>query len=433
MLLPWTLTHARRVSSTRAALQADGIPLFKGPKGTTAPYDTSPFLYITLISERPRAAMQPSSNDRGHDGQVGSPSLEGSLLHAQQSLAGIGNGGTQADGPKSSGSSSDSATLADGAQRQAAAATTRTAGGAAASDQYYRPTSYLFEGRDTSPTPVAIPELQKLTVDVPPRDQISIILGPFFIIFGDLVVPCIVYYVWLGAQPAGAPRYNKDILGFAILPFGLGELYILVVRVWRLIKYYDDCAPLLSRHKWELDATSWIYTAALFAALIPFVVGSEKTIPELYLYAPGIYMAFILSWALFSLIPFKTPVRIDSEPKGHRMRPLVYYAAEDFFAVDGWQKKEFRARYRQRYDTSIMFQKMIFELTVWWCSGIIVYIGCLSAIIWNTAFEVAFGLSLGLLFSFIISWSIMTYIYIQIALERERKWWINKKSTGEKA
>lgn len=391
--------------------------------------------HIKDDSERLRFAMQASSNDPGHDGRVGSPRLEGSLLHAQQSIAGIGNGngGTQAGRPKSPASSSDSATLADGAQRQGAAATTKPAGGAAESDQYYRPTSYLFEGRDTSPTPVAIPELQKLTVDVPPRDQISIILGPFFIIFGDLVIPCIVYYAWLGAQPAGAPRYNKDILGFAILPFGLGELYILVVRVWRLIKYYDECAPLLSRHKWELDATSWIYAAALLAALIPFVVGSERTIPQLYLYAPGIYMAFILSWALFSLIPFKTPVRINSEPKGHRMRPLVYYAAEDFFAVDGWQKKEFRARYRQRYDSSIMFQKMIFELTVWWCSGIMVYIGCLSAIIWNTEFEVAFGLSLGVLFSFIISWAIMTYIYIQIALERERKWWINKKSTGEKA
>lgn len=289
--------------------------------------------------------MQPSPNDRGHDAQAGSPRLEGSLLHAQQSLGGIGDGGTQADRPISTGSSSDSATLADGTQRQGAVATAKPAGAAAPSDQYYRPTSYLFEGRDASPTPVAIPEVQKLTVDVPPRDQISIILGPFFIIFGDLVVPCIVYYAWLGAQPAGAPRYNKDILGFAILPFGLGELYILVVRVWRLIKYY---------------------------------------------------------------------------------------AAEDFFAVGGWQKKEFRVRYRQRYDSSIMFQKMIFELTVWWCSGIIVYIGCLSAIIWNTAFEVAFGLSLGLLFSFIISWSIMSYIYIQIALERERKWWINKKSTGEK-
>ncbi|KAG8167512.1 hypothetical protein KVR01_003201 [Diaporthe batatas] len=357
--------------------------------------------------------MQPSPNPTGHDGH--------------------GHGPTYADAPRPSGSSADSATLADGSQpRQGPVASQRPAGGPASAHQYYRPTSYLFEGRDTSPGPVAIPELQKLTVDVPPRDQISIILGPFFIIFGDLVVPCIVYYVWLGAQPEGAPRYNKDILGFAILPFGLGELYILVVRVWRLIRYYDDCAPLLSKHKWELDATSWIYTAALFAALIPFVVGSEKTIPELYLYAPGIYMAFILSWALFSLIPFKTPVRIDSEPKGHRMRPLVYYAAEDFFAVDGWQKKEFRARYRQRYESSIMFQKMIFELTLWWCSGIIVYIGCLSAIIWNTPFEVAFGLSLGLLFSFIISWSIMTYIYIQVALERERKWWINNKSSGEK-
>lgn len=305
-----------------------------------------------------------------------------------------------------------------------------TAAAAKARESRPRPTSYLFEDPDAPPS-VVIPELQKLTVDVPSKDQISIIVGPFVIIFCDLVVPCIIYYSWLSANPLD-PGYDKDILGWAILPFGLGELYILVVRVYRLIKYRDECAPLLSRHWWELDATSFIYAAALIAGLIPFIVGSSLAIPQLYLYSPGLYMAFLMFWALLSVVPFKTPVRINSEERGHRMRPLVFYAAEDFFAVDGWQRRDFRIRYRQRYDSSIMFQKMLFELTVWWISGFIVYLGCLSAVIWKNPFHIAFGLSLGLLFAFIITWAICTYIYVQLALEREREWWIKKKVAEEK-
>lgn len=292
----------------------------------------------------------------------------------------------------------------------------------------YRPTSYLFEDPHAMPV-VPIPEMQRLTSDVPASEQISIILGPFVIIFCDLIVPIIIYYSWLSDKPL-FPGYERHILGYAVIPFGLGELYILVVRVWRLIRYREECAPLLSKHRWELDATSWIYAAALIAALIPFVVGSEREIPELYLYSPGIYMAFLCFWALLSLIPFRIPVRINSEEKGTRMQPLVYYAAEDFFAVDGWQKREFRVRYRERYQSSIMFRKMIFEITVWWVAGIMTYIGCLAAVIFNNPFHIAFGLSFGILFIFIISWAVCTYVFVQLALEREREWWLKKKAEG---
>lgn len=415
---------------------------------------------------------------------------EGQLLHAQESLPNVGNkrhaptaaAEREADAAdsRSLGASSGSDTLAEGGtgersgsrhghttgddedderERQERAASSSSgvlvsAAAAAAGEgsalmahkpsnrgrgsnnhdpsSYARPTSYLFE----SPDPITsdpIPEMQKLTNDVPAKDQVSIILGPFVILACDLVIPCIIYYVWLASNPID-PGYEEEIMGYAVLSFGLGEAYILVVRVYRLIKYRDECGPLLSKHWWELDATSWIYAAALLAGLIPFVVGSTLEIPQLYLYSPGIYMAFLWFWVTLTLLPVNSPVRINSEEAGHRMRPLVYYAAEDFFAVDGWQKRDFRIRYRERYDTSIMFRKMIFELTIWWFAGFIVYIGCLSAVIWNNPFHIAFGLSLGVLFAWIILWAICTYVYVQLALERERQWWMQRKSAGaEKA
>ncbi len=70
-----------------------------------------------------------------------------------------------------------------------------------------------------------------------------------------------------------------------------------------------------------------------------------------------------------------------------------------------------------------MFRRMILELTIWWIAGGFIYLGCLSAIIWNIEFHVAFGLSLGLLFGWIILWATCTYVYVQLALEREKNWW----------
>lgn len=342
-----------------------------------------------------------------------------------------GNGGVHEPTPSSSGVLVAAAAAAAG-EGAALMAHNKTRRSREPPSPAAAPTSYLFESPEPI-TSVPIPEMRKLTSDVPARHQISIILGPFVILACDLVIPCIIYYIWLGSNPLD-PGYDEEIMGYAVLSFGLGEAYILVVRVWRLIKYREECAPLLSEHWWELDATSWIYAAALIAGLIPFVVGSVLEIPELYLYSPGVYMAFLWFWVTLTLIPIKSPVRINSEKAGHRMRPLVFYAAEDFFAVDGWQKRDFRVRYRERYDTSIMFRKMIFELTIWWFSGFMVYIGCLSAVIWNNPFHIAFGLSFGVLFAWIILWAICTYVYVQLALEREREWWLQRKSAGaEKA
>lgn len=258
------------------------------------------------------------------------------------------------------------------------------------------------------------------------------------ILLFDLVVPCIIYYVWYinvgrrwrkncerthpnGNCPTPRPQYDEEILGYAIISFGFGEIWILGARVHRLFFHRDDCAPLLSRSKWELDATSWVYGVAVLMALIPFVVGSSLEIPILYLYSPAFIMVFLLILMVITLIPFPTPIGINSSPRGTRLRPFIYYAAEDFIAVDGLQDREFRVRYNERYETNKMFRRFFLYLTMWWMCGIIVYVGCLSAVIWNCEFHVAFGLSLGVLFSYIIVWAISTAIFVNWEMKREHK------------
>lgn len=181
------------------------------------------------------------------------------------------------------------------------------------------------------------------------------------------------------------------------------------------------CAPLLSRSKWELDATSWVYGVAMICALIPFVVGSSLEIPELYLYSPGFLMAFLAVLMLITLIPIPTPYGINSHARGTPLRPFIYYAAEDFIAVDGLQDREFRVRYNARYENNKSFRRLFLWLTLWWIAGVAIYLGCLSAIIWNMEFHYAFGASLGILFAYIVIWAIVSYLWVQIEMERERR------------
>lgn len=290
-------------------------------------------------------------------------------------------------------------------------------------------------GRDGDSSAARIAKSQKLTTSkVRLRDKIAIIIGPPIILILDLVAPCLIYYIWLDnnrsrwrracgpresaarACPVTPPAYDKWVLGLSIMFFGLGELFILVARCYRLIRHHQKYAPLLSVRWWELDATAWIYGSSLLIALIPFVVSSSLRdgIPELFLYSPAFLVAYLEIWALITLLPFKLPVRVDSDAAGSRVQPLIYYAAEDFMAVDACQGREFRRRYRARYQVSAAFRRMILELTIFWIAGCTIYIGCVSAVIWNLRFEFAFGTAFGLLFFWIILWALLTYIWIQV-------------------
>ncbi|KAL1859863.1 hypothetical protein Plec18167_006335 [Paecilomyces lecythidis] len=274
-----------------------------------------------------------------------------------------------------------------------------------------------------------------------PWQHLGITLGLPMIVLFDIVVPCIIYYTWYNNQkahweaecrtsfpgqdpcPLERPEFDRDILGSAIASFGIGELWILLARVWRLVMHRDECAPLLSRNRWELDATSWVYLVAMGLALIPFVVGSSLVIPKLYLYGPSFIMGFlgILMVITVDLPWWNIPIGINSQPRGSALRPFIYYAAEDFIAVDGLQDREFRVRYNDRYETNKMFRQFFFYLTLWWLFGVCVYIGCVSAVIWTLPFHYAFGLSLGVLFAYIAVWAAVTYGWTIIEMKREHR------------
>ncbi|OAP57441.1 hypothetical protein AYL99_08179 [Fonsecaea erecta] len=284
-------------------------------------------------------------------------------------------------------------------------------------------------------------ETRMMQKEAHPMQHLGITLGLPAILLFDIVVPCIIYYTWYNSHkhrwerecreqfnstpqecPLPKPEYDENILGYAIISFGAGELWILIARVYRLFVHTEECAPLLSRSKWELDATSWVYGVAMILALIPFVVGSSLVLPHLYLYSPTFIMGFLgILMLITEILPINIPIGINSQARGTKLRPFIYYAAEDFIAVDGLQDREFRVRYNDRYENNKAFRNMFRYLTWWWLFGVCTYIGCVSAVIWTLEFHYAFGLSLGVLFSYIAIWAAVSYVWVKLEIEREHK------------
>ena len=141
-----------------------------------------------------------------------------------------------------------------------------------------RPSRPHYDSRGYTDFSTHLPPLKRnetrmMQKEAHPKEHLGITLGLPAIILFDLVVPCIIYYTWYNSHvsdwkrqcrerynstpsncPIAKPEYDKDILGYAIVSFGFGELWILGARVWRLYFRREECAPLLSRNKWELDA-----------------------------------------------------------------------------------------------------------------------------------------------------------------------------------
>jgi hypothetical protein len=58
---------------------------------------------------------------------------------------------------------------------------------------------------------------------------------------------------------------------------------------------------------------------------------------------------------------------------------------------------------------------------MWWILGVGVYIGGVSVVIWCCEFHTAFGLSLGVLFGYIVIWAVGSYGFVQWEMEREHR------------
>ncbi|OCK75858.1 hypothetical protein K432DRAFT_385893 [Lepidopterella palustris CBS 459.81] len=254
----------------------------------------------------------------------------------------------------------------------------------------------------------------------------SIINCTLALLFFDVLLPCLLYYVLQYVTNLN----ELDVLGIACLSLGLGELMELPVRGYRLVKHRQRYGPLGSEGKWEFDSLFWYYSAATIVAIIPYVLATDQDNPIywLFLYTPGILTGFCALPLIITIIPFPLPFRISSDAKGVRCKPAVYYVVEDFIAVDAGQGRSFREEWRARYDASPIFRKLIWEMNLWWILGCGVFMGALAGVTWGVEFAIAYGVSLALIFIWIGVWALLSWGWVRWRLRLEREWFLERAS-----
>jgi hypothetical protein len=282
---------------------------------------------------------------------------------------------------------------------------------------------------ETSPAPKPNPHTPPPLSFDPWTKRTSIVLCILGLIFFDLILPCLVYYL----LDTLTDLDETDVLGIACASLGIGELLELPLRGYRLVRYRNEYAPLGQTAKWAFDFFFWWYAMATVVGIVPYIMATDLdyAIEWLFLMSPGLIVGFAVATTLVSAMPFKLPVRVSSDAKGTRCKPFVYYVIEDFVAVDAHQKRPYREELRARYEASRIFRAMIWEVNMWWTVGGVLFIGGLAAITWAVAFPIAYGVSLGLLFVWIIIWSVVTLWWVKRALRMERAWFLQATSNPE--
>ncbi len=260
----------------------------------------------------------------------------------------------------------------------------------------------------------------------------SILVCTVGLLIFDLVIPCIVYYC-LDAYTDLDIAIN---LGISCASLGLGEMLELPLRGYRLVKQREFYAPIGQTAKWGFDSLFWWYNMATVIGVVPYVFSTSLDEPILWMFlmTPGMIVLFAVATAAVSAIPFRLPFRVSSDEKGTNCKPFVYYVLEDFIAVDAGQGRPYREELRVRWNASPAFRRLLSDLNLWWIVGGVCFIGLLAGVAWGCEFNVAYGLSLGLLFAWIGVWALATLWWVKRELRREREWFLNRagSTVGEK-
>ena len=162
--------------------------------------------------------------------------------------------------------------------------------------------------------------------------------------------------------------------------------------------------------------------------IVPYVISTNLDEPVLwlFLFTPGFLAGFAVLTAAASLFPFSLPFRVSSDEKGERCKPFTYYVIEDFVAVDAGQGRGYREELKERWNTSPVFRRMIWDVNLWWAIGGVIFIGALAGVTWGCDFDTAYGLSFGVLFIWIGVWALVTWLWVKRKLRIEREWFAKK-------
>jgi hypothetical protein len=151
--------------------------------------------------------------------------------------------------------------------------------------------------------------------------------------------------------------------------------------------------------------------------------GHELQIRLVSMPAP-VLMYFLATLTLLSLIlnglRVKLPFRFGSLDAGSVVRPAIYYIVEDVVAVDGNGGIEYREAFTARYESSPIFQKMIWRLSVAWMVLFYIFAGLFTALVFRLPMAAVYAVGWASPFPLAGFMAVLTIFYVKSILKEER-------------
>ena len=214
---------------------------------------------------------------------------------------------------------------------------------------------------------------------------------------------------------------------------GIFTAIAIVDRVRKLIRSSSEYRPLNSP-RYGLDIFQWGYFAALItiAALITSTLARDNMDQDdhdfqirLISLPTAVLMYLVATLTLLSLVlnrlELKLPFRFGSLDAGNVLRPAVYYIVEDVVAVDGGGGVEYRKAFVERYDSSQIFRKMIWDLSVVWMLYFYVFAALFTVLVFTLPKAAVYAVGWAGPFPLAGLLTIWTIFYVKSQLRKEKE------------
>ena len=204
-------------------------------------------------------------------------------------------------------------------------------------------------------------------------------------------------------------------------------------RVRKLIRLSPEYRPLNSpRH--ALDIFQWGYFLALIsiASLITSTLArGDKDQDDhefqirLISLPTAVLMYLVATLTLLSLalnrLELKLPFRFGSLDAGNVLRPAVFYIVEDVVAVDGGGGVEYRKAFVERYHSSPIFRRMIWDVSVVWMLYFYVFAVLFTVLVFMLPKAAVYAVGWAGPFPLAGLMAIWTIFYVKSELRKERE------------
>lgn len=225
----------------------------------------------------------------------------------------------------------------------------------------------------------------------------------------------------------------STVLTIPTAVLGIFTAISIIERVWKLIQPSPQFRPLKSPRQ-ALDIFQWGYFGALIliSTLISTTLARgdlddddhELQIRLISLPA-SVLMFYLATLTLLSLIlnglHVKLPFRFGSVESGNVVRPAIYYIVEDVVAVDGFGGFEYREAFMRRYESSPLFRKMIWRLSVVWMVAFYLFAAVFTALVFHLPKAAVYAVGWAGPFPLGALMALWTIFYVQSSLKEERR------------